>query len=278
MGDDCFVATRRDGTDMLKIGEFSKLSQLTVKALRFYEREGILAPSEVDPHTGYRLYTTSQLTDAAKVKSLRQLGLSIEEIRRIFAGAGADEILRRKAEELRTEQVEIAARISIIDHLLKGSEMDYQVTVKTIPAATVYYSEAILEKYSDAMQWIPAQGAEARKLNPALKCAEPPYEFVEYLDGEYRERDVCVRHSEAVVSRGVESDNIKFREIPETKVLSLYHKGAYEEIGRAYAYIYQYAESNGYEVAGLSRESYIDGIWNKDSVDEWLTEIQLPVK
>ena len=56
---------------MLKIGEFSKLSQLTVKALRFYEREGILAPSEVDPHTGYRLYTTSQLMDAAKVKSPR---------------------------------------------------------------------------------------------------------------------------------------------------------------------------------------------------------------
>ena len=52
---------------MLKIGEFSKFSQLTVKALRFYEREGVLAPSEVDPFTGYRLYTTSQLMDAAKV-------------------------------------------------------------------------------------------------------------------------------------------------------------------------------------------------------------------
>ena len=51
---------------MLKIGEFSKLSQLTVKALRFYEREGILAPSEVDPHTGYRLYTTSQLMEAER--------------------------------------------------------------------------------------------------------------------------------------------------------------------------------------------------------------------
>ena len=106
-------------------------------------------------------------------------------------------------------------------------------------------SEATLEKYSDAMQWIPAQGAECRELNPGLKCAEPPYEFVEYLDGEHRERGVRVRHSEAVVARGVESDNIKFRDIPEAKVLSLYHKGAYEKIGAAYAYIYQYAEDNG---------------------------------
>ena len=263
---------------MLKIGEFSKLSQLTVKALRFYEREGILEPSEVDPRTGYRLYTTSQLTDAAKVKQLRRLGFSVEEVKQVLAGADAREALQRKAEELRAEQVDIAVRISIIDHLLKENEMDYQVTEKTVPAATVYYSEATLESYSDAMQWIPAQGAEVRELNPGLKCAEPPYEFVEYLDGEHRERDVRVRHSEAVVARGVESDNIKFRDIPETKVLSLYHKGAYEEIGAAYAYIYQYAEDNGYEIAGLSRESYIDGIWNKDSVDEWLTEIQLPVK
>ena len=128
------------------------------------------------------------------------------------------------------------------------------------------------------MQWIPAQGAECRELNPGLKCAEPPYEFVEYLDGEYRETDVRVRHSEAVVAFGVESDNIKFREVPEAKVLSIYHRGAYDRLGEAYAFIYQYAENNGYHVAGLSRECYIDGIWNKEAVDEWLTEVQLPVE
>lgn len=51
-----------------------------------------------------------------------------------------------------------------------------------------------------------------------------------------------------------------------------------DEIGEAYAYIMKYAEENGYKVNGLSRECYIDGIWNKDSVDEWLTEIQLPIE
>ena len=59
---------------------------------------------------------------------------------------------------------------------------------------------------------------------------------------------------------------------------SIYHQGAYENIGEAYSYIMKYAEDNGCTVAGLSRESYIDGIWNKESVDEWLTEIQLPVE
>lgn len=152
------------------------------------------------------------------------------------------------------------------------------MTEKTIPACIVYYSETTLERYSDAMRWIPAQGAEAKALNPNLKCVEPPYEFVEYLDSEYREEDVRVRHSEAVEAFGIDSENIKFRAVPETKVLSIYHQGAYDNLGEAYSFIFQYAKDNGYKVAGLSRESYIDGIWSKESVDEWLTEIQLPIE
>ena len=53
---------------MLKIGEFSKLSHLTVKALRFYEKEKLLVPAFIDEWTGYRFYETSQLEDAAKIK------------------------------------------------------------------------------------------------------------------------------------------------------------------------------------------------------------------
>ena len=74
---------------MLKIGEFSKLSHTTVKALRFYEKERLLIPASVDEWTGYRFYETAQLETAAKIKSYRQLGLSIEEIRSIFSGEDA---------------------------------------------------------------------------------------------------------------------------------------------------------------------------------------------
>ena len=128
------------------------------------------------------------------------------------------------------------------------------------------------------MQWIPSLGEECMKTNPNMKCAEPVYEFCEYLDGEYKDKDIKIRHNEAVTSKGVETDIIKFRDIPETKVISIYHKGAYDRIGEAYAYIMDYAEKNGYNVTGFARECYIDGIWNKESVDEWLTEIQLPVE
>ena len=60
--------------------------------------------------------------------------------------------------------------------------------------------------------------------------------------------------------------------------LSIFHKGPYDKIGEAYAFIMKYAEENGYKAAGLSRECYIDGIWNKDSENERLTEIQLPIE
>lgn len=263
---------------MLKIGEFSKLAHITVKALRFYEKEGLLIPSSVDEWTGYRFYDTSQLEVASKIKAYRQLDLSISEIKQILDGADLRDILSAKAFELENEKHNIDVRLSIIKHILEESEMKYQVTVKEMPSVIVYYSETTLSSYAEIMSYIPAMGKECMEHNPSLKCAEPHYEFCEYLDAEYKEKDIRIRHNEAVTQFGVESENIKFREIPATKVLSIFHKGAYDQIGEAYAFILKYAKENGYECAGLARECYIDGIWNKDSVDEWLTEIQLPIK
>ena len=76
---------------------------------------------------------------------------------------------------------------------------------------------------------------------------------------------------------GKESERIKFKIIPTTKVLSIFYKGTYDEIGVAYSFLMKYVEDSRYQVSGRSRECYIDGIWNKESVDEWLTEIQIPI-
>ena len=71
---------------MFKIGEFSKLSMLTIKALRFYEKEGLLLPAYVDEWSGYRFYEANQLETAATIKVLRQLDFSAEEIRAHLKG------------------------------------------------------------------------------------------------------------------------------------------------------------------------------------------------
>ncbi|MBQ0071293.1 MAG: MerR family transcriptional regulator [Spirochaetales bacterium] len=255
---------------MLRIGEFSKLSHLTVKALRFYEKEGLLKPASVDSWNGYRFYEISQLEEAARIRFYRQLGLSIEEIKAVLSGSDVKRILQEKKQALEY-------RLSMINFILEDNHMKYQVVEKVIPQQIVYSAETVLKKYADIMEWIPSVGQECLTLNPEISCADPPYEFCEYLDGEYQETNIRIRHSEAVNAFGKGNEHILFRTLPETKVLSIYHKGPYDRIGEAYAFIMEYAEQNGYVVSGLARECYIDGIWNKESEEDWLTEIQLPI-
>lgn len=262
---------------MLKIGEFSKLSHITVKALRFYEKEGLLEPVYTDPWNGYRFYETAQLQTAAKIKSFRQLDFSVTEIRKIINGADPRELLTEKIRELREQKKEIDVRLSIIYHILEEKEMKYNPVIKEIPEQIVYFSEIRIQSHSDIMRVIPTLGAECLELNPGIRCTEPPYEFCEFPENEHKEENFRFRHYEAVDRMGNESERIKFRKLPAAKVLSIFHQGPYEEIGEAYAYIMKYAEENGYRTAGLARECYIDGIWNKESSADWLTEIQLPI-
>ena len=81
-----------------------------------------------------------------------------------------------------------------------------------------------------------------------------------------------------IMEMGKESDSICFKELPATKVLSIYHCGSYDHMEQAYSSILKYARENGYKITGLPRESYIDGIWNKEKEEDWLTEIQVPIQ
>ena len=102
-----------------------------------------------------------------------------------------------------------------------------------------------------------------------------------YLDGEYRETDIKIRYSQAVIKDAEpfkENNSIKFTDIPEETCICIYHKGAYNELGKSYSKILKYIEENNYEMKDYPRECYIDGIWNKEDISEWLTEIQIPIK
>ena len=86
---------------MLRIGDFSKLSKVTIKALRYYEKEGLLIPKNVDVFNGYRYYESNQLIDVARIISLKQIGLSIDEIKKIIIdNESLEKILKSKKKEL----------------------------------------------------------------------------------------------------------------------------------------------------------------------------------
>jgi Transcriptional regulator, effector-binding domain/component len=109
------------------------------------------------------------------------------------------------------------------------------------------------------------------------ECPEPQYCFTIDYNDNYGE-EIDIEYFEAVKERGVDSDIIKFKELPEVTALCINHYGSYDKFPDTFSKLYMYAEQNGYEISDYPRFSYIDGIWNKESVDEWLTEIQLPIK
>lgn len=266
---------------MYKIGEFSRLAKTTIKTLRYYEKEKLLLPSKVD-NNGYRYYETMQLIDLAKIISLRQIGISISDIKDILNNKkNINYILKTRKEELESDINEYKYQLSKIQYLLEGKDMNNEIFIKELPACTVYYKEGIIQDYSECTQFILNSGEECLKLNPNIKCINPDYCFVNYLDKEYKEKNIKIRYSQAVIDTGQkfkESNNIKFKHLEPVMAACIYHKGAYENLGKSYGTIIKYIEDNNYEIVECPRECYIDGIWNKEDINEWLTEIQIPIK
>ncbi len=266
---------------MFRIGEFSKLSKTTVKTLRYYDEAGLLKPDKVDILTNYRYYTTAQLLQLHKIQAFRCAGMSVADIKSILAGADTESLLRKRKAGMEADIAHTKTQISCIDFLLAGKDresyMTYSATIKEIPECIVFSKKACIPTYNAFMTLIPAIGAEVAAANPALKCVVPDYCFTMYPDGEYREKDINIEFCQAVETAGKETDGIVFKTMPAVTVVSVMHKGAYQNIGQAYAFAFQWIEENGYTVTDMPRESYIDGIWNKTDTADWLTEIQVPV-
>ncbi|MBQ8800547.1 MAG: MerR family transcriptional regulator [Lachnospiraceae bacterium] len=91
-----------DGEDMLlKIGEVADFFQISVKAVRIYEKKGIIVPSYVDPESGYRYYTPDQLHQLAALLELKALGFSLDEIKDVMVGGSSKETLYKAMQEKR---------------------------------------------------------------------------------------------------------------------------------------------------------------------------------
>lgn len=263
---------------MYKIGDFSKMSKVTVKALRYYEKEKIIIPAYIDENSGYRYYESNQLVDISKIIFLKQIGLSISDIKKIVTdNIDIKEVLINKKEELNRNINLYNYQLSQINYILEEKNMENEIFVKEIPAYNVYYREGVIETYANLSEFVLGAGEECIKLNPDLKCVEPGYCYVNYLDKGYKEKDVKLRYVEAVEKIGVGNETIKFMKIESIKAVCIYHKGDYSKLGESYNKILKYIEDNNYKISGEIRESYIDGCWNKENVEDYLTEIQVPV-
>ena len=179
---------------MYKIGDFSSMSKTTIKTLRYYEKEGLLKPVYVDLNTGYRYYETSQLMEISKIISLRQIGLSIKDIKNILNGYNMVEILNKRKKELEDDLVLFNMELSKINYLLEGDNMKNEIFIKEIPSYVIYYCDGIISDFSKIPEFVLQAGEECAKVNPNLKCITPDYCYISYLDGEYKEKDIKIRY------------------------------------------------------------------------------------
>ena len=263
---------------LYKIGMFAAMNHVTVKTLRFYEEQGLLMPALIHPDTGYRYYTLSQMAVLHQITALKLAGFKLEEIANINSGADEIAVLLKKKAELLEKIADITRQIAVVDGYLakKKTGLSSPVLIKTIPETTVAFMRIRLESYDCLFDRMPEMGALMEKAG--CECALPEYCFTAYPESGYKDGDIPVEICESVVEAKKEIGDLKFKTMPEIQAACVFHKGSYRTFSESYETVLRYIEENGYEIAGEIRESYIDGVWNKDDESRWLSEIQVPVR
>ena len=263
---------------LYKIGMFAAMNHITVKTLRFYEEQGLLMPALIHPDTGYRYYTLSQMAVLHQITALKLAGFTLEEITHINSGADEKAVLLKKKSELLAKISDLTKQIAVVDGYLskRKTGLSAPVLIKNIPETTVAFMQIRLESYDRLFDRMPEMGALMEKAG--CECALPEYCFTNYLEPGYKDGDIPVEICESVVEAKKETGELRFKTLPEIRAACVFHKGSYRTFSESYEAVLRYIEENGYEIAGEIRESYIDGIWNKDDESQWLSEIQVPVK
>lgn len=264
---------------LYKIGMFANMNRVTIKTLRYYDEQKLLVPVYVDEENGYRYYAAGQMAQLHRIIALKNMGFSIDDIQKILNGAEEKSFLLEKKQEILKELAALTEKLSQVEgYLAKDSmKLSAPVLIKEIPQAIVCTMKHRIKSYDALFELMPQMGAQMEMLD--CKCAQPAYCFTHYLEPGYKDEDILVEICEAVTEKKQDSGDIVFKVLPKVPTAAcIFHKGSYDTLHKSYAILLQYIEENGYEICGNIRESYIDGVWNKETEEDWLTEIQIPVK
>ena len=120
-------------------------------------------------------------------------------------------------------------------------------------------------------------GPEMQRLG--CKCSPSGYCFTIEHNKEYSPTDIDIEYCEQVEEMGTDSAIIKFKQLPETaQAVCMKHYGPYDRFYESYTKVFKYIEEQGYLITGNPRTVYVDGIWNQEDPEKWLSIIQVPVE
>jgi DNA-binding transcriptional MerR regulator len=269
---------------MFKIGDFSRLSRVSVRMLRHYDDLGLLRPAHVDPQTGYRYYAAEQLSRLHRILALNDLGFTLEEVGELLRGgvspAEVTGMLKLKRAELRRQLDEGTARLARIEaRLASEGEPDTEVVLKQVPAQTVAACRAVIPTYLDGT---------AMLLQPVLDFLSPHglrpsgggWLYV-YHDPDFRERridaEAAVPLPRPVPVAPPPESGVAVYELPAAgTVASAVHAGDVADVGRAYGALGRWIVASGYRITGPNRLIAL----RRDPADpaRSVTEVQWPVE
>jgi effector-binding domain-containing protein len=271
---------------MLKIGDFSKFSRVSIKTLRFYDEIGLLKPVSVDQFSGYRYYSAEQLPRLNRIIGFKNLGLSLDEISLLMTdNLPVDkviEVLKAKQKESMNRLRQEEARLKKVEEWLKKVEKEgfmpeYDVNLKKIEEMQIASVRGTIPTYGDISRLYKELFSYLGRKR--VQYAGPP--MAVYHDCEYKEKDADVEAAIPVTGNIQGSDKVKIQLLPGVEQAAfVLHKGPYENFSRAYSALMTWVEANGYQICGPNREVYLKGPGQilKGNPQEYITEIQLPVK
>lgn len=271
---------------MFKIGDFSKLSRVPVKTLRYYDEIGLLKPVGVDRFTRYRYYSVEQLPVLYRILGLKELGFSLEQIARLLEGELSPEQLRRMLEK-RCMEVEQGinqqrAQLQRLETRLKeieqeGKMPDYEVILKRVESQWVASVRGVIPSYDESGPVFEQLFNELFAYVSSREVRSLGCSLAVYHDkpngGEVIEIEAAVELSQPIQG----NNRVRVYCMPASDtVASLMHHGPFQSIGKAYQAILGWVQANDYRVVGPARERYLS--FSRDDPSKNITEIQIPVK
>ena len=275
---------------MLTIGDFSRMTHLSVKALRHYHDMGVLEPAAVDPFTGYRSYDTSQVGSAQVIRRLRDLGMSLDSIAAVLAAPDLEARNREIAAHLTRMERQLEqtqASVAALRALLTGPAVRPAIELRTIAAVTALAVREVVDA-AELNDWgSEAFDALAAALEAAGLTAAGPYGGL--FDGDFFELErsevtafVPVTSETGLVGAGSgvvldPAGRVRLLEIPAVEAAVAVHEGAFSEIDRTYAALGEVVAERAIGVDGPIREYYLVSSADTDDVGKHRTEVCWPV-
>ena len=276
---------------MLSIGEFSRVTRITIKALRLYHEKGILIPDKIDYDSQYRYYRGSAIEKALVVKRLKDMGFSLGEIKNIVVECTDDRQLVRYVEEKLNEInrslqqfQEIKDSLSLflqkvnepdepdepddLEHDALPAPGSYEIQREAIPSQLVA-GYRFKGKYNEIGHYIGLLFKACGRFSGGKA-------FSLYYDGDYKEEDadieVCV-----AVKKNINAEGIDCRILEGGQAVTLIHKGPYPEVGASYQKLYEYCREKQIHFHLPTREQYLKspGFIFRGNPKKYLTKLIL---